>query len=221
MEYLNITQTTVNHLRDQIITGVLEGGRRLNEQQLSTELGISRPPLRESFRILEYEKMVQSIPRKGTYVTEMSVEDYKRVYEARTMIELHAVELLAAKNITDLPDVEKSVEQVSSLAPPQDFDPGGQALGYFKALSTFHVSLVQSANNPYLVHFYHSMNSNLNRYLYLYYSRKENLPSSEQSEHRDILFLLKAGRHQETIDYLKRHFDSQQAWMLERLPKWL
>ncbi|UCB51463.1 MAG: GntR family transcriptional regulator [Deltaproteobacteria bacterium] len=44
-------------------------------QTLSSNLGISRPPLCEAFRVLENEYLVLSIPRKGCYVTQVSMED--------------------------------------------------------------------------------------------------------------------------------------------------
>ncbi|MBW2123631.1 MAG: GntR family transcriptional regulator, partial [Deltaproteobacteria bacterium] len=69
MEIRGVTKSLVDYLRTQIITGNLPPGQKLNEIRLSSDLGVSRPPLREAFRILEHDRLVASIPRKGTYVT--------------------------------------------------------------------------------------------------------------------------------------------------------
>jgi len=53
MQFIGITGRVVQHLRDEIITGELSAGQKLNEAQLPSPLGISRPPLRETLRTLE------------------------------------------------------------------------------------------------------------------------------------------------------------------------
>ena len=77
MEILSVTESALQFLRRRIIIGELKPGQKLNECSLSEELGISRPPLRETFRILEKDQLVVAIPRKGTYVTELSIRDFE------------------------------------------------------------------------------------------------------------------------------------------------
>ncbi len=85
------------------ITGELKPGQKLNECGLSEELGISRPPLRETFRILEKDQLVVAIPRKGTYVTELSIRDFEEVCQIREMVECYVVDLLKISNVRGLP----------------------------------------------------------------------------------------------------------------------
>ena len=87
MEILNVTASTLEFLREKIITGELKSGQKLNETSLSVTLGISRPPLREAFRLLEKDHMVVNIPRKGTCVTELSIKDYGEVSQVRQILE--------------------------------------------------------------------------------------------------------------------------------------
>ena len=51
MNPLSITESIVEHLRIHIIVGALKPGQKLNEVKLSSHLGVSRPPLREAFRV--------------------------------------------------------------------------------------------------------------------------------------------------------------------------
>ncbi|MGL4606089.1 MAG: GntR family transcriptional regulator [Eubacteriaceae bacterium] len=84
-------------IRRAIITGELKPGQRLMEVQLAEEMGVSRTPVRESIRKLELEGLVKMVPRKGAYVTPMSVNDLKEMMEIRRALEGLAAEL-AAKN---------------------------------------------------------------------------------------------------------------------------
>ena len=56
LKYQNISTSILQFLRRQIVCGKIKGGERLNENKLSAELGVSRPPLRETFRILRNRK---------------------------------------------------------------------------------------------------------------------------------------------------------------------
>lgn len=72
MKILGVTESAARSLRQEIIMGEISPGAKLNEIKLSNRYGISPPPLREAFRKLEYENLVENVPRKGTYVTEIS-----------------------------------------------------------------------------------------------------------------------------------------------------
>ncbi|MBW1716676.1 MAG: GntR family transcriptional regulator [Deltaproteobacteria bacterium] len=137
MKIKSITESVTEYLRLQIITGEFAPGQKLNETELASRLNISRPPLREAFRISENEHLVVSVPRKWTYVTDISIEDLEKVYQAREMLEWYAIDFLKYKNIRDLPTVIASVESASDLSiPPQDnltsLGPGSEFSGTYQ-----------------------------------------------------------------------------------------
>jgi len=88
-------------IRCAIITGELKPGQRLMEVQLAEEMGVSRTPVRESIRKLELEGLVKMVPRKGAYVTPMSVNDLKEMMEIRRALEGLAAELAAVNATAD------------------------------------------------------------------------------------------------------------------------
>ncbi|HWR38822.1 MAG TPA: GntR family transcriptional regulator [Patescibacteria group bacterium] len=96
-------------LREAIISGVLKPGERLMEIQLAEELGVSRTPVRESIRKLELEGFVVMVPRRGTYVADLSIKDINEVFEIRTALDVLAAGL-AAERIT-----EEELEQMERL----------------------------------------------------------------------------------------------------------
>ena len=81
--YQPLREVVCETLREAIISGVLRPGERLMEIQLAEELGVSRTPVREAIRKLELEGFVIMIPRRGTYVADLSIKDINEVFEVR------------------------------------------------------------------------------------------------------------------------------------------
>ena len=84
--YQPLREVVCETLRDAIRKGILEPGERLMEVQLADELGISRTPVREAIRKLEQEGYVIMMPRRGTYVSDVSVSDIKEIFEIRSAL---------------------------------------------------------------------------------------------------------------------------------------
>lgn len=82
---------TVDELRRLILDGELAPGERLNEFTISERLGVSRFPVREAFRRLEAEGLVESVPRRGVRVVELDQHELEVVRDMRVALELIAV----------------------------------------------------------------------------------------------------------------------------------
>jgi len=79
-------------LRQAILTGEAPPGMKLIENKLAEELGTSRTPVREALHNLERENLIQSIPRVGYVVREITEAEVEEIIEIRV-----ALETLAAK----------------------------------------------------------------------------------------------------------------------------
>lgn len=93
-------ETTTVALRHAIIRGVLPPGERLRQEVLAAELGVSRIPLRDAFRRLEAEGLIEIDGRRGARVASLSLDDVAELYELRRMLELHCLRL-AIRNLTE------------------------------------------------------------------------------------------------------------------------
>jgi DNA-binding GntR family transcriptional regulator len=207
LEVQSLTKSVLEYIRNRIITGGLAPGQRLNENELASRLKVSRPPIREAFRVLESEHLVVSVPRKGAYVTELSADDLLEVYQTREMIECYAVNILKARKIKDLPQVESTLEAASSLPIPSSEDPE-QFLDFHKELAAFHFKLVEAAGNSRLVHFYKAISFNLARYQYKYLRLPGSLEISIK-EHRQVLDALKKGDYVLAKKNLRYHINKR------------
>ncbi|MCP4575498.1 MAG: GntR family transcriptional regulator [Deltaproteobacteria bacterium] len=74
-------------LKDGILIGKLKGGEQLLEDKLRREFDVSRTPLREAFRILEKEGLVEILPWKGAFVRKISRKDIREVFPLRANLE--------------------------------------------------------------------------------------------------------------------------------------
>ena len=75
----NLSDQIADFLIDQVVSLKIVPGERIMEEKLAKELGVSRSPVREAFRILEQTGLVELIPRCGARVraiTEKTIEDY-------------------------------------------------------------------------------------------------------------------------------------------------
>ena len=205
MEIKTVTNSATEYLRKQIITGELVADQRINETDLSAQLKISRPPIREALRILENEHLVINTPRKGTKVTKISSENIRDIYQAREMLECYAIDILRAKKIRSLPDVSASVESASHLSMPSQ-DNKEEVFTYLKAFVDFHIKLIESTGNDWVLHFYNLISSNLARYQFIYlYIPGSGRRSAE--EHNQILDFIGAGDYTKAKKFMKEHIN--------------
>lgn len=107
-------QAAAQALREAIISGELKRGDRILEQKWSMRLGIGQPTLREAMRELEHQGLLRKLPQRGTYVAELSPEDYRTILEVRIPLESVAIGR-AARRLT--PEYERELtELVTTMA---------------------------------------------------------------------------------------------------------
>ncbi len=146
--YLSIQtapQAAAQALREAIISGELKGGDRVLEQQWSSRLGIGQPTLREALRELEHQGLLRKLPQRGTYVTELSPEDYRRILEVRIPLEAVAVGR-AAKRLTAESDKELTDLVMTMAGTGRDVD----VKSFHDCDVLFHRKIWELAGNDYL-----------------------------------------------------------------------
>ncbi|MFA7207844.1 MAG: GntR family transcriptional regulator [Synergistaceae bacterium] len=93
-------------IRDAIEAREIEMGAPLPENHLAREIGVSRTPIREALRSLEQDGYVKIIPQKGAFVSEISLEDLKEIYDIRKLLEpfaaLSAVNRIPEEEIDEM-----------------------------------------------------------------------------------------------------------------------
>lgn len=75
------------HLRELIIRTELRPGSALVESDLMRRLDVGRTPLRDALRKLDDEGLVEILPRRGTFVTQVTLHDLQQIFEVRSGLE--------------------------------------------------------------------------------------------------------------------------------------
>jgi DNA-binding GntR family transcriptional regulator len=104
---------TVARMEELILTGELEPGARLPEQQLADALGVSRGPLREAIRTLEGRRLLERTPHAGVRVVQLSLEDLEQLLAMREALEGMACRL-AAEHMT-APEIRRLRETATRI----------------------------------------------------------------------------------------------------------
>jgi DNA-binding GntR family transcriptional regulator len=99
-EYENLDQKAYQLLKSMIMERQLLPGEKIPQEKLAEEMGISRTPLVNALKLLEQDKLVQSIPRSGFFVRVFSNQEMISIFELREVLE-GLVARKAAQNITD------------------------------------------------------------------------------------------------------------------------
>lgn len=81
------SQSAYEHIKEMILTGDLPPKTDISEKRLQEALGISRTPVHEALKRLQDEKFIETYPRKGTFVTDVTIEMVRDLYETRLLIE--------------------------------------------------------------------------------------------------------------------------------------
>lgn len=205
VEIKSVSEAAADYLRTQIVTGKLSANQKINENDLAASLGVSRPPVREAFRLLENEHLLVSVPRKGTYVTDVSIEDLTGLFQTREMIETYSIDLLKSADGSDFSQVEAAVEQAVGLALPR-VDNSDEMLHFHQVFAGFHSKLVELTGNYRIIHFYKTITLNLTRYQMMYLFIPGSVDRSLQ-DHREILHLITKGEYDRAKESLRNHLD--------------
>jgi DNA-binding GntR family transcriptional regulator len=86
-----LAEQVYSDLRDQIVSGRLPAGHRLLPEELALALAISPTPVKEALARLDQDGLVEMETRRGAVVRRFTAADVGDLYEARQLIELHAL----------------------------------------------------------------------------------------------------------------------------------
>lgn len=133
-------------LLDQILAGHFQPGEKLIETKLSSQLQVSRAPLREALRELVDQGILVSEPYKGFRVRPVSKQDLKELYTMRTGLEKFAFTLIwPDRNEESLGDLRTRYEGLMSIR-----SHGDQAEAIEREIA-FHAWVYEATGNSLLI----------------------------------------------------------------------
>ncbi len=131
-------------LRRRILSGELEQGRTISQEQLAEELGVSTTPLREAMRRLNAEGMVTLDAHRDARVTSLTAQEARSLYEVRESLDPLAAALAAGRRTDqDVAVVRRALGDLEPLAASAGTDA-------FLAHRAFHRAVYTASHNPIL-----------------------------------------------------------------------
>ena len=206
--YKPLREVVSETLRQAIVEGVLQPGERLMEIQMAEELGVSRTPVREAIRKLEQEGFVVMVPRRGTYVADLSLKDINEVFEIRTALDVLAAGL-AAERITDeeLEESERLLVHIGEYIEMQDMDK------IIDADSQFHDLLYKASRNDRLVGIINNLREQLTRFRSISISYPGRLQNTWE-EHRRLLEAIAQRDAEQAMQIAREHMENAEHTLL-------
>lgn len=225
------SELVADQIRGQIVRGELvEGGFLPPEGQLLATLGISRPTLREAFRILEAEALISVVrgSRTGAKVHKPSVDLVSRyagyvlqssgttiadLYDARLAIEPHVVRRLAtARDPRIVARLRQEVDQLELLLRDEKFE------DFIGGVSEFHRVLIELAGNNTII-FINQLLHQLIAKHQAHFIQRHPKPATEHRKsmamgpksYVKLIDLIEAGAVDEAISHWRLHLQNANA----------
>lgn len=195
-------QEVAERLRQRIYAHELEPGSWIDEQALAVQYGISRTPLREALKVLASEGLVTLKPRRGCYVTEISVQDLNDIFPLLGVLEgrcaFDATRKAGPRDLRQLEEIHDRLEQAAAR---------GQTERFFEANQVFHSTVQSLAGNRWAKQMIEDLRKVVKLTRFLSLSLKGRLEDS-LNEHRVIIKAMQSGDAEAAERAMVAHLNS-------------
>jgi len=199
-----------NNLRELIMSGELQEGDKIKEDELCSSMGISKTPLREALRVLSVEGLIKLVPNRGSFVSTPTFEEIREMFDVMSVLEgicaRAAAEKMSAKDLAALEKLHGKLEKNFKRRAQRE---------YIRINNQFHSFVQELAGNRTL----NQIVNGLRQKILLYRYQSLNLPERfEQSiqEHRDLIEAFRKKDSKKTETLMRRHL-KKQCEALEKL----
>lgn len=160
-------------LRHAVLYNQILPGSWLRQKDISAQFNVSRTPVREAFRTLDQEGLVELVPNYGARVTDLTVEEFEEIYALRMGIEGLAARITAEKlQPEQLPPLRQLLENLAQITQTSNLR------DYLQAEWQFRVQCYQVAGRQKLLKRVVFLREHAERYIYLAYSTETRVAES-------------------------------------------
>ncbi|MBP8996017.1 MAG: GntR family transcriptional regulator [Synergistales bacterium] len=150
----NLSTRVAEYIKDYLLfSGRFGNGQKVTEHEVARALGISRSPIREAFKELHNEGLLEFKPRKGSFVVELSDQDVRELYLLRFWIESRLYEvIIQRKTLTQekYDEVFKLVQKIENIV-ESDLDHHKKTIEYSRCALEIHTGLWSLLNMKWAV----------------------------------------------------------------------
>lgn len=186
-------------ISEQIISGKLRPGTRLDERQLAEEFNVSRTPVREALRQLAARGLTQILPMRGAIVMQISIKELSELLHADCELEALCARL-AAESMTTMEksELEYIHQRAKAFVGENDLE------GYMDANREFHRLIIEGSHNQVLTQMVSDIRERLNPYRQYQPTDQDRLNTSHSS-HDAIVGAVLAGNGEAAYLAMRGH----------------
>ena len=201
---ISIADQIFEQLERDILTGRYPRGEVLSEMRLSTELGVSRTPIREAFKLLENEGLIDYIPNRGCFAKGFTKQDVDDIYAVREALEELAVRWAVAR-ITE-PELTALEEQVDLM---EFYTKKKDKKRVLELNTSFHEVIYASARSRFLAQVLRSYKEYIEKTRKSIFYEQSYLEGI-LSEHRAIFEAIKDRDEERAVEAISKHLEASQ-----------
>ena len=204
----SLADQAANAIRTMIAEGRLAPGEAVSEMTLAEHLGVSKTPVREALLKLKREGLVETSPRRGTFVFKMDEPQVHDLTRFRLILEKAAVDMLDVESAARLAEDQRRLIVQMGRAIEDGDGPRYRMLD-----TNFHLALVRASGNEFLIEAYTGIAwrimALLSRLL-----KYPHLNEISNAEHAQIIDALASGAFDAALRLLEQHIrDSEKRYL--------
>ena len=205
-EQVNLASLVYDHVVRKITTGKYPPKTKISQRDLAEDLNMSVVPVREGIEQLKQHGWIKCVNRSGTYVRQLSEEEFIKLFQIREMLEAEAV-IYLSENITEeqLEELNVIVDHLVECSEKDNYT------DYQKEDLEFHKKLIEFIENSELTDYYNSVIMKA-RYLFMVAAMRatgffhEKHPDTlEPANHLRIYTAIKMGDREGAEKMIRRH----------------
>ena len=206
----SLAQEIADILRERIITGEYKMGEKLVENKIATELKVSRTPVRDAFKQLTKENLIEYVPNKGCFARGFSQKDMRDIYAVRDAVEQLAIEWAIANSKPETIKRLKDQLELMSFYTSQ-----GMNDKLLQANEDFHNIIYQMTGSRFIVQALKTYQDYVHLARKSTLSRERNLPEVLE-EHKRIYKAIEAKDVETAKMEISNHMEGSSRRAMER-----
>ena len=189
----------ISDIRKEVSSGILKPGDQLEVTALAERFGVSRTPIREAIRTLVESGVLETRPRKGSFVRVLSAKQLLDLFQVAAELEGMACRL-AALSLTkeNVEAIESGLAKCTQAAEVQN------NAEYAMANLDFHTAIHNASGNDWLIEQLRQLQINLNSYRTMPYEIRGRLKKSTD-EHKIICDAILSGDGEHACNLMRDH----------------
>lgn len=201
----SLTDEIADIVRERILKGEYEIGEKIKENQIASELRVSRTPIREAFKLLENEGLIDYIPNRGCFAKGFTKQDVEDIYAVREALEEMAVRWAVARiSENEIDEMEEQCDLMEFYTRKKD------KKKVMEMNTSFHEVIYGSAKSRFLAQVLRSYKDYIDKTRKSVFYEQSYLEAILQ-EHRAILEGIRERNEEKAVAAMARHLERSQA----------